>query len=299
MLLSSYDYFAEISTLINSKYDYSVEMDSSQGYDDYYQYNAAIRFAINTYSESALKADVIMQLDSSEYSNLVYWNAEPLNAHEIAITQNIAKANNLSVGDILYSKHIVDSNVYDYTIKQILPSATNVRYEKDVVRNDGLIIMGYDSTYEENISHSVIVFTSEPINSLTQDGKVSAENMLYRDDELSFVIEDLLPYTILFFLIGIAISIGFVLIRTNKITTNFRRYVSLGYQPEIINSLYDQSIVIPACLVVLGFIVVNTGLGLLKTLCLPIIIFVLFINVFEIIAIVSTSYFIRKTLWRS
>ena len=278
LILSSNNSFTEINTLINSQYEYSVVMNSSQGNDDYYQYDAAIRFALSTDSDSALKVDVIMQPSSSEYSNIVYWNAEQLNIHEIAITQNIATAYELDIGDILYSKHIVDSNIYEYSIKQILPNTTNVRYENNMVHNDGMIIMGYDPMYEENISHSVIVFTNNQIDELTQNGKVAAEKILYRDDELLFAVKDVLPYMLLFFVLNTVGCIGFVLIRTKEISTNFRRFVYLGYEPDTINTTYNRFIQLPGCLVELGFVIANTLLCITCTLCLSATLFLLLIN---------------------
>ena len=298
LILSSNNLFTEIDTLFNSKYEYSVVMKSPVGHDNFYQYDATIRFTLNSDSESALKADVIMQSEPIQYGDLVFWSANPLGNHEIAITQSIASANKLNVGDVLYSKHIVDSNVYEYTIKQIVPNAVSVRYEKDAVRNDGVIIMGYDPIYEENISHNVIVFTNEPISVLTDNGQLSAVKMLYRDDELLYAIRESIPYALFFLALGIVGSIIFVFVLVREIVVNFRRYVSLGYPPGIINSSYNRRILLFGCIVELGFIIVNSILVVTKMICLPFTIFLISANLIETIVIITTACIIKKSLWR-
>ena len=290
--------FSEFQSQINNSYEYSVVMKEPEGINDYYRYNAAIRFSATSDSNTALNVDVIMQIENSDYNNVICWNTSHMNTDGIAITSNIARANGIGVGDKLYSKHIVDGNIHEYTIKQILPNIVNVRYEGSISHNDGVIVMGYDSLYEDNITHDVIVFTKEPINVLTQNNSKLAVDQLYREDEIISIIKDLLPYILLFVLLGIVCCIGFVALMTKELSANFKRYVMLGYSPNIINKSYFRNVVLVGCLIELGIFAINIVLVISSILCFSEVLLMISCNLIEVLMIISTASILRNRLWR-
>ena len=76
----------QLDSLIRSSYDYSVTAQESVLENDYYQFNAGIDFTLTADSQTSLNANIIMQTDSSVYTDLVYWNANELSTHGIAVS---------------------------------------------------------------------------------------------------------------------------------------------------------------------------------------------------------------------
>lgn len=296
LLLSINKDTIQLNSLLHSDYDYSLIMQDTVLKDDYYQFNAGIDFALSDDAQTSLNADVIMQSVDSEYTDLIYWNTDVISENDIAISQNIAKANKLNIGDKLYSKHIVNGEICEYNIKQILPETTNVRVTKNSSRNDGIIIMGYDRKYVENISHYCIVFTNDSINHLSETGY--AENIVYREDEIASSIKNIIPYIILTVLISITLSVLFVIILTKYVSCNLRRLIILGFEKKKLNNAYFGllfrfgiiSIFISSALSSIIFEV--TGISIIKLLL------VMSVSFLELVSLFVASIISNKQLWR-
>ena len=172
----------QLNSLLQSDYDYSVTMQDTVRKDDYYQFNAGIEFTLSADANTSLNANIVMQSKDSLYTDMVSWNAEPLSTNGVAVSENVAKSNNLHIGDKLYSKHIVNGESCEYVIEQLLPEAVSVRVTNDMNHSDGIIIMGYDERYIENITHSNIVFTKESINAAMK--AVANDSYGYTDELL-------------------------------------------------------------------------------------------------------------------
>lgn len=99
---------AQLYSLWKSKYNFSAIAQNPILCDDYYDFDAGINFSLSPDADTKLDADILMQPMNSRYTDLVSWNTDNLNTHGIAITEGIARANNLNVKDKVYSKHIVD-----------------------------------------------------------------------------------------------------------------------------------------------------------------------------------------------
>ena len=98
-----------------------------------------------------------MQSQIVDYTELVCWNAKKLESNEVAISSLLADKYKLSVGDKIYSKHIVYGNTQEYIIVQVLPGLSNYRLDQKSLNNDGIIIIGEDSAYVNNISSDFII----------------------------------------------------------------------------------------------------------------------------------------------
>lgn len=224
----------DLSSLLKSKYEYSCILGQSIGIDDYYVFNASINYSAQRDSKKSMNVDVIMQTKDSDYTDLVFWRADKLKENEIAISQNIAVENHISEGDQLFSKYIVTGEIVDYTVKQIVPASSDTRIINEYLKN-GIIIMGYDEEYINNLSHNVVLFTKQSVNDYT-----GITEIIYRKDEIEIVLFDMLPYIIIAVTVtGIASFLLMVLIR-KSISHNFCRLVIIGVSKKLLDKKYNS-----------------------------------------------------------
>lgn len=286
----------QLNSLLHSDYDYSVTMQDTVQKDDYYQFNAGIEFTLSADANTSLNADIVMQSKDSLYTDMVFWNAEPLSTNSVAVSENLAKSNGLHKGDKLYSKHIVNGESCEYAIEQLLPEALNVRVTNGMNHSDGIIIMGYDERYIENITHSSIVFTKDTINDLSAIG--SPENIVYRDDEIMASLRSIIPYLAIFSLISIVIMLSFTILLTKSVSSNCRRLIILGFDRKQLNKAYYRLvrgtgiISIIASFAFSGIVFLFVNYNAVKLLILLLIPFI------EIITLLIASNISNKRLWR-
>ena len=288
----------QLNSLIRSSYDYSVTTQDPVLENDYYQFNAGIDFAISADSQTSLNADIIMQTDKSAYTNLVYWNTNALGTHGIAVSKNIAKSNNLHLGDKLYSKHIVNGEIYEYFIEQIIPETVRVRSDTSNKRSNGIIIMGYDSEYVEHITHNCIVFTDESITDFTTRRSATPQNIIYRDDEIRFTVLNIVPYLAVFSLISIVIMIISVCVLSKGIVCNFRRFVMLGFEKKKLDQAYRSYICKSGVISIIITFAVSSIVFLFADITAIRIILVVWIPLIEMITLFSAATIINRRLWR-
>ena len=229
---------AQLSSLLKSDYIYSATTEKPAFKDDYFQFDAGISYMLSADAQKSLNAEILMQSADSDYTNLLEWNIEELSTRGIAITEGLAKKNNLKIGDKLYSKHIVDGTVYEYIVEQILPELTSARVTSTRGYSRGVIIMGYDSQYTDNIAHRSVVFTKESIDDLTARVSGMPMNIVYRSDEIEIVLIKLLPYYLLFVLLAVIITSALTLIIKKNVQYNFKRLMILGFGEKGLNSVY-------------------------------------------------------------
>ena len=286
----------QLNALLHSDYDYSVTMQDTVQKDDYYQFNAGIDFTLSADANTSLNADIVMQSKDSLYTDMVSWNAETLSTNGVAISENLAKSNGLHKGDKLYSKHIVNGESCEYTIEQLLPEAVSIRAANGMNHSDGIIIMGYDERYIENITHSSILFTKDPINELSAIG--SLENIVYRDDEIMLSLRSIIPYLVVLSIVSIVTSVAFTVLLTKSVSSNCRRLIILGFDRKQLNKAYYRlirgtgSISIIASVALSGIVFLFVNYNAVKILILLLIPFI------EIITLLIASNISNKRLWR-
>lgn len=290
-------YFEQMSSLLKSNYKYSAYMVNSENDDAYLVYDAGINFGVKKDYEYSLNVDVVMQTRISKYTKNIYWNSIKLNDNEIAISKIIAKQYNLKTGDKIYSKHIVNNTIQEYIIKEVLPEISNIRIDNQNNYRNGVVIMGYDSLYEENIKHKCLVFTNIPVNDMTVSSVEAPTDIIYRDDEIRFVFLDSLPYIVLFILLVLIVLISYVLLLYQLVIKNAKRYITLGYEKKYINKaiskyLYESIVpVVFVSLLYVGLLILNK----LNDIEIAFYIFVIFVEI--VVGIITISYLFRK-LWR-
>ncbi|NLG03375.1 MAG: hypothetical protein GX567_06055, partial [Clostridia bacterium] len=205
---------------------------------------------------------------------------------------------NLNVGDVLLSRHIVDGTTYDYTIVQILPKISTVRVLPNGYSN-GIILMGFDERYADNISHSFLAFSKRSVNDMPAEYTKSMEKIIYREDEMKIVFNRMLPYFAVTLAVNAMITVGLVLLLKKDITYNFKRQIMLGFEMTELNKAYNRYIygvgsiaIVSAFAIALAAVSVN-GLFNIEV--------VLLLSVFavEFISLFLTASISNKRLWRS
>ena len=288
----------QLNSLIRSSYDYSVTTQEPVLENDYYQFNAGIDFALSADSQTSLNADIIMQTDNSAYTDLVYWNATELSTHGIAISKNIAKANDLYLGDKLYSKHIVNGEVCEYAIEQIIPETVCVRAEIGNKHSNGIIIMGYDAEYVDHITHNCIAFTDENITAFTAKCSTTPQDIIYRDDEVRSAILSIVPYLAIFSMISIVITIISVCVLSKGIACNFRRLIMLGFDKKRLNQAYHGYIYKSGVTSIIIAFVLSSIVFLFADITAIRIMLVLWIPLIELITLFTATTITNRRLWR-
>lgn len=287
----------KLNSLLHSDYDYSVTMQNTVQKDDYFQFNAGIEFTLSADANTSLNADVVMQSKDSVYTDMVSWNAEILSSDGVAISENLAGSSGLHIGDKLYSKHIVNGEKCEYTIEQLIHEAVSVRATNGTNYSNGIIIMGYDERYIENITHSSIVFTKEPINELSAIGL--PENIVYRDDEIMSSVQNIVPYLAVLSVISIVTTITLTFLLTKSVSSNFRRLAMLGFNRKQLNKAYYMFIHVTGIISIIVSLVLSSSVFLFVKFTVPKILLLLLLLFIEIIALLIASNISNKRLWRT
>ena len=290
--------FAQFKSLLLSDYSYSATMNHELDTDDYICFDAGISFKLSEEAKTSINADVIMQSDSAHYTDKIYWNVKPLNAYEIAISSDIARENDLKVGDILFSKHVVDGIVREYQVAEIIRDASCVRIEStDTIKS--FIIIGYDEQYVDNISHIHLIFTSEDVGSLYNYSNSTLANVVYREDEMISLIRIVLPYLVVLILSVASIIVVEEYYLNRNLSYNFKRLMILGFGKHELNVDYYKSIIGYSLLSISIVLIASVFLALIMKTTTVMCIYFVFLFVLEIITIIVSSNVFNKQLWRS
>ncbi len=288
----------QLHSLIRSSYDYSVTTQEPVLENDYYQFNAGIDFALSADSQSSLNADIIMQTDSSVYTDLIFWNANKLGTHGIAVSKNIAKSNNLHLGDKLYSKHIVNGEVCEYAIEQIIPETICVRADTGNKHSNGIIIMGYDAEYVDHITHNCVAFTDENITAFAAKCSSTPQDIIYRDDEIRSAVLSIVHYLVVFSLISIVITVISICVLNKGIACNFRRLVMLGFDKKSLNHAYYRYIYKSGATSIIITLALSSIVFLFADITAIRVTLVLWIPLIELITLFTATTITNRRLWR-
>ena len=287
--LSVRTYLVQQNVLLHSNYLHSYNAMKNNSDNTYLQFDAGIEFSTSKKYQNGINAEVLMQTDYSNYTDTVFWNANKMSLNDVAISKGIAKRKGLSVGKSLYSKHVVDGKIHKYIIREIIPDVLTARVNNASLITDGIIIMGFDSAYEKNITHSSLVFTNNTLDALLADNSENITNIM---------LLKMMPYYLLLLFLSVAMIIGFSNIEKNDIEYNLRRLIILGYSQKSLKK---------------GFflIICGTGIGLISISSIVSIIlfiffgtnvivlcFILLVIIAELIALFAEENVMIKRLWR-
>lgn len=290
---------SQMNALLRSKYEYSATVQHSTLENTYYQYNAGISFTQSADSQTRFNAEILMQTEEGNYSDVICWNTTKLNSDGVALSKNIADRHGLNVGDTIFSKHVVDGVTKAYIIEKILPAVTSARVSGNGKHSDGIIVMGYDEQYAANISYSCIIFTNEPIEVVAEGCSEMPTDILYREDEIITVVMRILPYLLVFVLGATALVVIAMIFLSKSVAGNFKRLVSSGVDFGALNHAYYKiTIGTGMGLVIISVIISVASFGMVGFYpinAVP----VLAAVIAESFALVTTATISNKHLWRN
>ena len=289
---------AQLSSLLRSDYEYSASSQKPIYQDDYYRFNAGIGYSITADSNTGINAEVLMQSKDSQYTSSVDWNPDELSPSGVALTKGIARAYGLEEGDSIYSKHIVDGTIHKYTIEQILPELSASRFSDNRNFTEGMIIMGFDKAYVDNIAHTTVLYTQEAIDEISLEISETPVDILYRNDEISSCIKVLFPYCILFVVLAVLITILLVALLKRAVGHNFRRLLMLGFEEKTLNGAFYRLIFgegLPPILIMFCVSTVISNLFINSSMKLT---FLISILLAEFVTLFISANVSKRRLWR-
>ena len=301
IMISAKDMLAELKALLNSDYAYSVITHETIQKNDYYIFNAGISFAVFSDSKTSLNADVIMQSNGSEYTDSVFWNPNNLSTYGVAVSKNVASAHNLHIGDKLYSKHNVNGEIYDYTIEQIIPDLLHPRMTEKISYSNGIIVMGYDQRYVDNITHVWIAFidADKKVEELSEAKDLMPEKIVYRDDEIVLILIKIIPYVVVLLILSIASVVAFTAYVSKSISYNFHRLIMLGFSNKQLNIGYNKNVVRGGIIMILIEAALSGTAMYLMGICSIGAALICLILFAESIALLIASLVCKSQLWRN
>ena len=288
----------QLNSLLQSDYLYSATLVGLDKTDAYYQYNAGIGFTLSKDSKTGINAEVIMQVGESDYTEAVFWNADKLSDNEVAISEGIAKKYDLKIGTLIFSKHIVDGTVHEYVVSQIIPDVITVRVQKRPMLFDGIIIMGFDPNYVENVTHNMLLFSNEDIDALSNASSGSLGNIVYRDDEIKQVCSELAPYYLLLLVLSIVLVLALVAILKKAVAYNFKRLVTLGFCKKGLNRALILLVLGTGLVsIAISFLLSSVVFGIVGINVVAVVL-LLSVVVVECITLLMGEAFVKGKLWR-
>lgn len=289
---------ADINSLMHSSYEYSVLTKEPVLKDDYYQLNAGIGFMVSKDSSSGLNANVLMQSADSEYSKAVDWNTNILSTNGVALSKGLAKSYGLKIGDVIYSKHIVDGTLHEYVIEDILPDVSDIRLSGGKPIHDGIIIMGFDQNYIDNISYALIVYTDDPIEIVGNKTHGTPQDILYRSDEVASVVKRFLPYALIYVFLGMVAAVVMTTFVTRAVKCNFRRMVSLGFEKKQLDRSYVRAVLWAGFLPILVSYLLSITVIQIYFYSFIEAVFITLLMTVAIITLVASMEISKRRLWR-
>lgn len=286
-------------TLNECSYEYTATLGKSIGQDDYFLFDAGIGFTRFRDSSHGISAEILMQTADSEYTDLVNWNANKLSASEIAVSSDVARMYGLKVGDILYSRHVVDGSLSEYKVAQLLPYFPSTGISIASSYSDGVIVMGYDSKYEKNISHRTIFFTNESIVALTNKHSETPVDIVYRDDMIATNQGKLMPYLLLLVGLGIVLTVAFVYILLHAIVFNFKRLMMLGFRKHDLDMAFSAYSTFPFICAALCIAALSLCLIHLLNYCRETIWFLIVLLIVESLTYICALLIAKRQVWRA
>lgn len=293
------DDLSQLNALLCSKYEYSATAQSSTLENTYYQYNAGISFTPTEDSQTRFDVDVLMQTESNGYSDAIFWNSEDLGRHCVAVSKCVADRHGLNVGDVIYSKHIVDGSTYGYTIEKILPAITTVRVTPGGNHSNGVIVMGYDEQYASNISHISILYANDSIEIVAEKCSEMPTNILYRSDEIITLVKQVAPYLGIYILLAAIGVVSVVAFLSKNIAHNFKRLVTSGADFSTINRAYYKMMAGTGFAIVALSGIISAAIFCIADTHIVVMIPVLCAMIIEAISLIVAAIAFNKHLWRT
>lgn len=290
-ILAASENFMQMDALNNSAYIYTEITDKPTGKDDYYVFDTNMDF-FKEGSRKSVGGNVVMQVEGSRYSTDVAWNTKHLGRRELAISRNIARRNNIGIGDTLWSKNIVSGKTCKYVVRQIIPRVSNIPLINNGNYSNGIIIVGYDNLFSENMRHQVLAYVSDSNNA-------ASVKMIYRHDEIGKNAKMIVPYAGASLVIVIILNALYAVSFKEEIKINFRRRIAIGVGVKRLGRSYIMGLllyVIPAIVITL---ILNIIFLLLVGYGRAELVYLFLYVVTQVITLIISFRNIMRKLWRN
>ena len=193
----------------HSSYQYVFESNQGTSTNNYLNCTDKIQFSTDASMGQPLYVETFMLLPSVAYDDVApFVLKNKLSSSEIAITRNVAAKYHLSVGTQVYSKHKVTNTLVEYTVKEILPVCYGLT-QNDPKSNHGVIIMGTDESYIQNVAYSFSGFAeNDPSAQIANEnaGLISINSK--RDQNSNLLLQTIISQAIICFLVCAIMVIG-------------------------------------------------------------------------------------------
>lgn len=159
------------SFLSSRQYSHSVLVDRELKQDSYAFYGRKIMLSTDEKMGDYINCETLMETGNKHTSNDFFYPVDVsfLGSRDLALSKNLMKQYNLSIGDIVYSKHIYRNEIVEYTVRIELPEIFGIK-EKDFNENLGVALIGLDNEYLDNILTDHIFFYNNNSSLINTEG---------------------------------------------------------------------------------------------------------------------------------
>lgn len=159
--------------LKSRNYNYSVIISNNLSEDTYVFYDRNITFSKNESLQSLMNCSTLMETQNAHTENDFLYGSDvsQLARNEIAISSNLARENGISQGDVIFSKNKYNDTVEEYKVVVILPEIYGIG-KHDASYDQGIIVVGYDKEYLENVQSEYIYFYNEDYSLINESGTI-------------------------------------------------------------------------------------------------------------------------------
>ena len=215
--------YRQVEFGINNNYLYIVLSDSMYKYNTYLNYANKTYFAVNN---EKIIAFILMETQS-QYNdeaiiytnNIVEGQYDILTCKEVAISKNLSDSLKLKIANSIYFNNESTGKFEEYKIKYIFKDAYGI-YKTDVNNHYGIILMGFNKEYANNINTQKIISIS---NIDTILNKIPIEEIYIKDINYYYF-----PKYILVLMVFLIVSYSLLYISL------FRYYRKFKYEDMII-----------------------------------------------------------------
>ena len=223
--LSKYRYFLQ-----TRNYNYSVIVDKKINEDCYAYFGKSLTFSKTEDMSDVINSLTIMDVGSehSKHDFLYGYNLDNLGKNEVLISSNISRYYDLYEGDTIYSRNEISTGMNKYIIKDVIDEIYGIN-EKDTNNEKGLIILGENIDYENNLKLEFIYFYYNDYSMISNQGAHISGELYSLDATKKVILFDYVFYICIVTLIIITTVIISISLLLSFNICNYQRKKTVGY----------------------------------------------------------------------
>ena len=158
----------QLSYYQSNSYRFVFETASQVYQNDYLKCSSVGFYQDSNLSKSLLGSSYMVLQDSVYDSQSPFALQRVLGEREVVLSKSLAQQYHLSKGSHIYSKHIINNQIEEYTVVGIIQSCYGVT-DPDFDLNMGVILMGTDIGYQANTDFPYIGFSKDDPSQLIKN----------------------------------------------------------------------------------------------------------------------------------